>query len=137
MRRTNVPVHARRACACVTMLDSERFLSGRCTCMNFQSIHTRDCACRYGYQPHRIAFWIYLHAVLLLLRKGAPLFGRPDPAFRERVEAKAKELKMQKTAEGQYFVWRDALKPDRHTLLAFVCLPVVQDASRQWQTAYK
>ena len=28
---------------------------------------------RYGFQPHRVALWIYWHAVLLLL-KGVPLY---------------------------------------------------------------
>lgn len=32
--------------------------------------------CRYGFQPHRIAFWIYWQAVVLLW-KGVPLYAPP------------------------------------------------------------
>jgi hypothetical protein len=31
-------------------------------------------SCRYGFQPHRVALWIYWHAVLLLW-KGVPFYG--------------------------------------------------------------
>lgn len=33
---------------------------------------------RYGYEPHRVALWIYWEA-LQLLRKGVPFFGPPSP----------------------------------------------------------
>ncbi len=38
--------------------------------------------CRYGFQPHRVALWIYWHAVLLLW-KGVPFFGWVGPGAGE------------------------------------------------------
>lgn len=67
--------------------------------------------CRYGYQPQRIAFWIYMHAVMLLW-KGVSLFDRPDPGYKKQVELKAKELGMRKISpSGEHFIWREAQKP--------------------------
>ncbi|KAL4448927.1 hypothetical protein ABPG77_007644 [Micractinium sp. CCAP 211/92] len=59
---------------------------------------------RYGFQPHRVALWIYWHAVLLLW-KGVPFFGPPGPEFKSAAAAKAQHPK---TADGRSFVWRGA-----------------------------
>lgn len=42
--------------------------------------------CRYGFQPHRVALWIYWHAVLLLW-KGVPFFGWVGPRCWRRIAA--------------------------------------------------
>jgi hypothetical protein len=39
--------------------------------------------CRYGFQPQRVAFWIYWHA-LLLLWKGVPFYSPPGDSFQVR-----------------------------------------------------
>lgn len=59
---------------------------------------------RYGFQPHRVALWIYWQAVLLLW-KGVPFYGPPGPEFKAAAAAKAQHPK---TADGRSFVWRGA-----------------------------
>lgn len=59
--------------------------------------------CRYGYQPHRIAFWIYSHAIRLLF-KGVTLHDRPGEAFQRDVQSKAGEVPCMPC--GARFRWR-------------------------------
>lgn len=59
---------------------------------------------RFGFQPQRVALWIYWHAVVLLW-KGVPFFGPPSPEFKAAAAAKARHTK---TADGRSFVWRAA-----------------------------
>lgn len=58
----------------------------------------------YGFQPHRVALWIYWHA-LLLLRKGVPFYS-PPPA--NAYHAAEREAEHPKTADGCSFKWRAA-----------------------------
>ena len=64
--------------------------------------HARPC--RYGYQPQRIALWIYWQAVVLLC-KGARFFPYPDPGFQARVEAAAHNLQCC-GGIGSRFAWQ-------------------------------
>jgi len=60
---------------------------------------------QYGFQPQRVALWIYWQAVVLLW-KGVKFF--PPPAaedYRQKVEKAAVHPK---TGDGRYFVWRRA-----------------------------
>lgn len=53
---------------------------------HFHPNHPTRSLRRYGFQPHRIALWIYWQA-LVLLRKGVPFHGPPDPgAYRRQAE---------------------------------------------------
>jgi DUF1365 family protein len=60
---------------------------------------------QYGFQPQRVALWIYWQAVMLLW-KGVRFF--PPPAseeYKEKVEANSVHAK---TGDGRFFVWRRA-----------------------------
>ena len=59
---------------------------------------------RYGFQPQRVAVWIYWQAVLLLW-KGVPFFGPPGQAACAAAGAAATHPP---TADGRKFVWRPA-----------------------------
>ena len=59
---------------------------------------------RYGFQPQRVAFWIYWQAVVLLW-KGVRFFAPPSEEYKEKVEAVSKHPK---TGDGRYFIWRRA-----------------------------
>jgi len=60
---------------------------------------------KYGFQPQRVAAWIYMQA-LVLLWKGVPFFSPPDPSYQARVEGAATTAPNRAT--GTHFVWRDA-----------------------------
>ena len=57
---------------------------------------------RYGFMPHRVAFWIYWQALRLLVM-GVPFFGHPAPGFQSRVEL---ESGTPRTSLGQRFHWQ-------------------------------
>lgn len=60
---------------------------------------------KYSFQPHRVAFWIYWQA-LVLLWKGVPFYGPPDPAaYRCVAEQRARHPP---TSSGCLFVWQPA-----------------------------
>jgi DUF1365 family protein len=60
---------------------------------------------QFGFQPQRVAFWIYWQAVVLLW-KGVRFFPPPAP---EDYQKKAEDAsKHPKTGNGRYFVWRKA-----------------------------
>jgi DUF1365 family protein len=59
---------------------------------------------RYGFQPHRVALWIYWQAAVLLC-KGVPFFGPPGPEYKAAASAGAQNPK---AAGGRSFVWRAA-----------------------------
>ena len=63
------------------------------------------CLCRYGLLPHRIAFWIYWHALVLAL-KGVPFFSPPPKAVLERAAEGATHPLIAPT--GCPFAWRPA-----------------------------
>eukprot|EP00803_Ostreobium_quekettii_P004625 evm.model.scf_672.1 EVM.evm.TU.scf_672.1 scf_672:490-3697(-) len=58
---------------------------------------------RYGYQPHRVAFWIYWQAIKLFWM-GIPFFSPPSRRYRDEVCGKATHPKGQ---SDEFFVWRD------------------------------
>eukprot|EP00210_Caulerpa_lentillifera_P009423 g8984.t1 len=58
----------------------------------------------YGFQPHRVALWIYWQAVCLF-KKGVPFYGYPET---QKVKTKAEEQsKNLKFTTGARFIWRD------------------------------
>ena len=59
---------------------------------------------RYGYQPQRIALWIYWQAAVLLC-KGARFFPYPDQGFQARAEGAARNPRCCGGAGGR-FVWQ-------------------------------
>lgn len=59
---------------------------------------------RYGLMPQRTALWIYLQAIKLFA-KGCPVFGKPHPAYREKVQQAASNPV---SGSGERFVWRAA-----------------------------
>lgn len=61
---------------------------------------------RFGFQPQRVAVWIYWHAVLLLA-KGVPFFSPPTPEYKAAAAAAARHPT---TSDGRSFVWRGAQK---------------------------
>lgn len=60
--------------------------------------------CRYGFQPHRIALWIYWQALVLIL-KGLPLQGLPSQATK-RAAAEGATHPTDAGEGGQHFTWR-------------------------------
>ena len=60
---------------------------------------------RYGFQPHRIALWIYWQALVLIL-KGLPLQGLPSQATKEAAAEGATHPVDAGTTGGQHFTWR-------------------------------
>lgn len=62
--------------------------------------------CRYGFMPHRVAFWIYWQA-LRLLWMGVPFFGYPPPESRAEAEKKATNPV---NCQNSHFVWRAPLR---------------------------
>ena len=68
------------------------------------------CLLRYGFQPQRVAFWIYWQA-LVLLWKGVSFYGPPPTSgacsFRPGVEAHPGNAHP-KSGCGRFFVFRDA-----------------------------
>lgn len=52
---------------------------------------------KYGFQPHRLAVWIYWHAIILLLKK-VPFYGPPSCLGGEKKEGN----------RSRRFVWRQA-----------------------------
>ncbi|KAK9908354.1 hypothetical protein WJX75_006503 [Coccomyxa subellipsoidea] len=63
------------------------------------------CLWKYGFMPHRVAFWIYWQALGLLWR-GVPLFGYPSPETRAVAEKKATNPV---NSQERHFVWRNPL----------------------------
>ncbi|CAL8469053.1 g8594 [Coccomyxa elongata] len=61
---------------------------------------------RYGFMPHRVAFWIYWQA-LKLLWKGVPFFGYPSRETRAAAERMASNPT---TSQNRHFVWRNPLQ---------------------------
>lgn len=59
---------------------------------------------RYGFQPQRVAAWIYWQAVVLL-RKGVPFYGPPCKGYQQTV---AKGATHPRCGFGEFFVWADA-----------------------------
>jgi hypothetical protein len=59
---------------------------------------------RYGYEPQRVAVWIYWQA-LLLLRKGVPFYG--PPSARQKAEI-ASELRADDGKGRRCWTWRPA-----------------------------
>lgn len=59
---------------------------------------------RYGFQPQRIALWIYWHA-LLLLRKGVPFYSPPSLSVCQAAESKATHPVL---SNGCPCLWRPA-----------------------------
>jgi hypothetical protein len=59
---------------------------------------------RFGFMPHRVAFWIYWQAAKLLWM-GAKFYGPPSNAYRDEVERTATNPC---SGKGTRFVWRDA-----------------------------
>ncbi|KAI8107379.1 hypothetical protein M9435_002410 [Picochlorum sp. BPE23] len=59
---------------------------------------------KYGFQPQRIAAWIYWHA-LVLLWKGVPFYGPPSL---ELCQAAARKSGNPKMTDGCAFKWRPA-----------------------------
>lgn len=62
--------------------------------------------CRYAFQPHRIAVWIYLQAVLLLW-KGVAFYGPPDKTYQTRISS-CSFSRLTPMTEGTFFRWRGA-----------------------------
>jgi DUF1365 family protein len=63
------------------------------------------CLLQFGFQPQRVAFWIYWQAIVLLW-KGIAFYSPPDPsAYRRNAEAVANHPKL---SDGKYFKWRPA-----------------------------
>lgn len=64
---------------------------------------------RYGYQPQRVAFWIYAQAIVLVW-KGVRVHAPPHPSFRAGVEmgAQAQGEAEGVDSRGRRFAWRDA-----------------------------
>ena len=60
--------------------------------------------CRYGYEPQRVAVWIYWQA-LLLLRKGVPFYG--PPSGRQQADIKM-QLKARDAQGKRCWTWRPA-----------------------------
>jgi hypothetical protein len=60
---------------------------------------------KYGYQPHRVAIWIYWQAIVLLW-KGVPLYSPPPKAVLEAAAVDAQHPVNQLT--GCPFTWRPA-----------------------------
>ncbi len=60
---------------------------------------------QFGFQPQRVAFWIYWQAVVLLW-KGVRFF--PPPAAEEYQEKVEKVAEHPKTGDGRYYIWRRA-----------------------------
>lgn len=59
-------------------------------------------ALQYGLQPHRVAVWIYWHA-LILLYKGVKFYGPPDKKYEDRVQSIARNEQIE---PGRRFIWR-------------------------------
>eukprot|EP01025_Chloroclados_australasicus_P002819 TRINITY_DN10644_c0_g1_i1.p1 TRINITY_DN10644_c0_g1~~TRINITY_DN10644_c0_g1_i1.p1 ORF type:complete len:286 (+),score=16.48 TRINITY_DN10644_c0_g1_i1:70-927(+) len=64
---------------------------------------------RYGYEPFRVAFWIYWQAIILV-RKGATFFNPPDKAYYSKlnglVTSNGQTSRPARTMKGQFFQWR-------------------------------
>ena len=60
---------------------------------------------RYGYMPHRVAFWIYWQAVRLLWL-GLPFHGYPPAAAQDAAEAAARNPS---NTRGSHFAWQSPL----------------------------
>ncbi|BDA45180.1 hypothetical protein COCOBI_06-6630 [Coccomyxa sp. Obi] len=60
---------------------------------------------RYGFMPHRVAFWIYWQA-LKLLWKGVPFYGYPS---RETRVAAVRMATNPRNSQNRHFVWRNPL----------------------------
>ncbi|GAX84932.1 hypothetical protein CEUSTIGMA_g12353.t1 [Chlamydomonas eustigma] len=58
---------------------------------------------RYGFQPHRVAIWIYWQA-LILIYKGLPLHGLPSRATKQAAEVNASHPR--DSIHGHLFTWR-------------------------------
>ncbi len=65
-----------------------------------------DAVTRYGYEPQRVAVWIYWEA-LQLLRKGVPFYGPPDERQKAELE---KRVIGSDTKGSQGFRWRPAAR---------------------------
>ena len=61
---------------------------------------------RYGYMPHRVAFWIYWQAVRLLWL-GLPFHGYPPAAAHDAAEANAGNPR---NSRGSHFAWQSPLR---------------------------
>lgn len=61
---------------------------------------------KYGFQPQRVALWIYWQAIVLLW-KGVPFYSPPGIGA-GCVMAAEKDMNHPRTAQGQCFVWRSA-----------------------------
>ena len=68
---------------------------------------TSAMGCRCAFQPHRITFWIYMHAIKLL-RKGVTLYAPPDASFQDEVSMCPAGAGMRKLAGGAWFQWQPA-----------------------------
>lgn len=54
--------------------------------------------------PQRVAFWIYLQAIKLVV-KGCPIQPKPSNDFRQHVTS---TTKIQHSGQGCPYAWRDA-----------------------------
>ena len=66
------------------------------------SIYACMALCRYGFMPHRVAFWIYWQALRLLIM-GVPFFGYPAPECQDKVEQRSGNPK---DSAGRRFWWQ-------------------------------
>ena len=62
--------------------------------------------CRYGFMPHRVAFWIYWQA-LHLLWLGVPFYSYPATQIQEGAEHMASNPK---DSAGRHFWWQSPRK---------------------------
>lgn len=65
---------------------------------------------RYGFQPQRVAVWIYWQAVRLAF-KGCPFYPKPSAASYQQGAARAAPSHPREAATGRWFVWRPTVWP--------------------------
>lgn len=62
---------------------------------------------RYGFQPHRVAFWIYWQAIKLLW-KGVHFYSPPDKSYRSDLREASGQQGCLYFSNGEQFIWKDA-----------------------------
>lgn len=65
---------------------------------------------RHAFQPHRIAFWIYAQAVVILW-KGVPFYPPPDKSYQEALPKLQQSQHVAAMPSGARFLWRNAEWP--------------------------
>lgn len=66
-----------------------------------------ECFLKYGFQPQRVAFWIYWQAVKLMW-KGVPFYSPPEPSLYRKAATESSDHLPKISTTGCIFEWHPA-----------------------------